>query len=987
MNARAHTTTAALLARLFIVLWCLPSAVLAQARYSFDLAGQALSESLIQFSHQSGLAIVFSDQQIGDTDAAPVSGRLSAEEALNALLADTDFTWRLIDNRIVAIFDGSCRRNDSCPANEQLLVMNPLYVPGIEELVVYGNRVTGSRIKRSNLQGSAPLDVISAPDIELTGAQTLGEILRYVPAVSGNATSTAISNGGDGTATVTLRGLPASSTLVLINGRRVANDGLAGESVDLNSISPAAVERIEILKDGASAIYGSDAIAGVVNVIMKEDFYGLLLEQYGGLAEEGDGETVTTTLQYGTGFRNGSLFFSVTHFDQNEIAAKDRSISESADGRSRGGSDQRSSATPSARVTLPDGSTVIRDTDTGLYRPVTSEDLFNFPDFTTSLVPSERDTAYLSASYDFSELLTGRLQANYTSTNARARLAPTPVFTAFEQVPITVAADNIFNPFGVPLDDVRRRVTELPPRIQQNKSDVTRFSALLEGLLAEWSWEWSVDWSRSNAKETLAGVINADNLRRGVGPAANCLGADIDGCVPINLFGPPGSIDPAQINYLRIPAKIRGESKLASTSFTAFSRLFELPQGPVEFAVGAEYRDESTENKPDALLASTGTIGGTNFQTTRGDRRVTEVYFESVAPMWRQNDRGQQFDLELALRYSHYSDFGSTTNPKVGVRMQLSPSWLFRGTYSQGFRAPTLNELYQGATESQAFISDPCTIPTNVNRLPGCDQLADPSRNQFLTITGGNEDLDEENSDHFGLGLVWTPEDAAGLSISLDYFDIKTDNVVDASAQFIVNQNAATERFADLVVRDTAGNLQQVSANNLNVGKRRVQGFDLAFNYRLPTRDWGQWSTALELAYMDEYSIQLDRTSPTVNLAGTFVDPASEGVGGIPEWKGTVGLQWARQRWRGSYDIHFVSEMRETVPNSHSRRNIEAWVVQDLQFSYMFNVYKGLRFSWGIDNLFDENPPFAASAFNDNFDGRSHELRGRFWYAKLSQRL
>ncbi len=916
-----------------------------------------------------------------------MQGRLTPNEALTSLLAGTDFTWRLIDDRIVAIYDGSCRSDDSCPENEQLLVMNPLYVPGIEELYVYGNRITGSRIKRSTLQGSAPVDVISSPDIELSGAQTLGEILRYLPSVSGNATSTAISNGGDGTATVTLRGLPASSTLVLINGRRVANDGLAGESIDLNTISPAAVQRIEVLKDGASAIYGSDAIAGVVNIIMKEDFYGLLLEQYIGAAQEGDGSTTTTTIQYGTGFRNGSMFFSASHFDQDEIAARDRSISESADGRSRGGADLRSSATPSARVTLPGGQTAIRDPSSGDYREVTEDDLFNFPDFTSSLVPSDRTSAYLSASYDFSELLTGKLEVSYIRTSAKAQLAPTPIFTAFEQQPITVAADNIYNPFGIPLEDVRRRLIELPPRQQQNKSDVTRISALLEGIYGRWDWEWSVDWSQSNAKETTTGVVSADNLRRGVGPADQCLGLELDGCVPVNLFGRPGTIDGDQLDFLRVPGKVRGESKLAGTSFTAFTRLMDLPYGPVEFAVGAEYRDESTEKKPDRRLENVGTIGGTNFERTRGDRRSGEVYFESISPLYRNEDRGQLFDLELALRYSYYNDFGGTTNPKVGLRMQLNPSWLFRATYAQGFRAPTLNELFMGATEAQAFISDPCTIPENVGALPGCQQLADDSRNQFLTITGGNENLEEEKSVSYGVGLVWTPRFLSGFYGAVDYFDIDTDNVVGSSAQFIVTQNATRGLFDEQVVRDEQGNLQQVSAINLNVGERRVQGVDLSLNYRLPTRDWGQWSTALDVAYMKEYTIQLDRDSSTVGFAGTFIDPASEGLGGLPEWKGTFGIQWARQRWRGSYDLHYISEMRETVPGTNTRRDIDSWVVQDVQFSYVFNVLRGLRVSMGIDNILDEDPPFAASAFNDNFDGRSHELRGRFWYAKLSQRI
>ena len=271
--------------------------------------------------------------------------------------------------------------------------------------------------------------------------------------------------------------------------------------------------------------------------------------------------------------------------------------------------------------------------------------------------------------------------------------------------------------------------------------------------------------------------------------------------------------------------------------------------------------------------------------------------------------------------------------------------------------------------------------------MPGCTGLADASRNQFLTVTGGNDKLDEESAMTRGIGLVWTPAILTGFSASLDYFDIDIDNVVDSSAQFIVNQNAAFGRFEDRVQRDAQGNLQLVTATNLNVGDRRVRGVDLSLNYRLPTRSWGQFSTALDVSYIAEYSNQLDEDSPKQNLEGSFIDPASEGLGGIPEWKGNFGLQWARQRWRGSYDLHFVSRMEELVPNSERHRNIESWVVHDLQFSYVFNVAQGLRLSAGIDNLLDEDPPFAASAFNDNYDGRTHELRGRFWYAKLSQRL
>jgi iron complex outermembrane receptor protein len=957
------------------------------AEYRFNISPRPLSESLIQFSHQCGLAIVFPDPVTRGIPGPQLSGRFSVEEALTRLLAETGLAFQLIDDRIIAVYDNACDETDSCLNASELLVQQPLYMPGIEELYVYGSQVTGSRIKRNHILGSAPVDVISAPDIEMTGAQTLGEILRYLPAVSGNATSTAISNGGDGTASVTLRGLPASSTLVLINGRRVANNGLAGEYVDLNSIAPAAVERIEILKDGASAIYGSDAIAGVINIIMKEDFYGFLLEQAYGTSQKGDGETQTTTVQYGTGFRRGSLFFSASRFDQQEIKSRERNISRSADARNQGGADLRSSATPNGRVLTPAGDTVIFDTEADAYRPVGPDDLFDFAQFTSSLVPSQRDFLYTNVSYDLNELLTVSLEASYTDTSAETQLAPTPIFTAFEAEPINIAADNIYNPFGAEIVDLRRRLLELPPRQQDNKSDVTRVSALLEGLHKGWSWEFAYSQSRSRAKETLAGLVNADHLRRGVGPASECQGPASDGCVPVNLFGPSGSIGTQQLGYLQVNGKVKGDTRLTSYGFTASRGLLELPYGRMDFAFGLEYRDESTRKSPGPGIADINTIGGTNFLATRGDREVREIFAESISPLWHSRSMEQKLDLEVALRWSDYNDFGTTSNPKYGLRLQISPAWLLRGTYAEGFRAPTLNELYQGASEDQAFISDPCTQAVNIGTLPGCNGQADPSRNQFLTVSGGNPGLEEEKAESWGLGLVWTPASLRGLSLSVDYYDIDTENVIDSSAQFIVNQNAANGSFADRVTRDATGNLQRVTATNLNVGERRVTGYDLSLDYHLPYRNWGQWSAALNFAYIDEYSVQLDADSETIELAGSFVDPASEGLGGLPEWKGSLGIQWARQRWRGNYDMHYVSELSEDIPGTTRQRTIDSWLVHDIQFSYMFDLLRGLRLSMGIDNVMDKEAPLAASAFNDNIDARTHDLRGRFWYAKLSQRI
>ncbi|MEP4486358.1 MAG: TonB-dependent receptor [Halioglobus sp.] len=955
----------------------------------FDIDAGQLSAALIEFSRQSGLYIVFSDKLTRHLQVDAVVGKQTNKSALEKLLNRSGLDWEAMDDHIIAVFEASCADNSSnprdCPDSAATLANYPVYTPGIEETYIYGSRTTGSRIRRSDYVGAAPVEVISSPDIESSGAQTLGEILKFVPAVAGNAISTAISNGGDGTATVTLRGLPASNTLVLINGRRVANDGLAGEAVDLNSIPPAAVERIEILKDGASAVYGSDAIAGVVNVIMKQDFRGFLAETFYGEASRGDLRTQTHTVQYGTALPNGSFFLSASAYDQDPIYSRDRSVSRSADTRARGGTDQRSSATPASRVVLSDGSALIA-TNSG-YRATTDEDLFDYQAFTSAIVPLDRSSIYSNASYDFNEQITIAIDASYVKTESKATLAPTPVFTGFEQEPIPIDVNNQYNSFGETLLDVRRRLVEFPVRSQRNESEVTRFAASLEGLFDDWNWDLAYNWSRSEADETITSIVNADRLRQALGPASNCQGAEIDGCVPVNLLGTPGSITHDQVDFIRTKGDVSGYSTLSSLSASASNAVLSLPYGRGNLAFGFEYRNEATSKRPDQLIASGGTIGGNNFELTRGDRDIIEFFSEVTVPAWRNSANSLGLDIEAAFRYSDYSDFGNNAAPKLGLVFQIGNAVLLRGTYAKGFRAPSLNELYEGLSEDQAFINDPCTVEQNVGVLPGCVVQADPTRNQFLTEKGGNPKLDAEKSDSYGAGIVWTPTNIGGLTVTADLFLIEQSDVVSSSAQFIVSQNARSGAFADRVQRDAAGNLVLVTADNINVGRRKVQGADFTARYVIPDSRWGKFILASSVTYLDEYLARLDSSSQEIDFAGTFRDEASEGLGGIPQWKGQANLRWIRKRWQAGYEIHFVDSMQEVRPGTNDSRDIDKWAVHDMQASYKFDFLQGLRWTLGIDNLLDENAPLATSAFNDNIDGRSHELRGRYWYTKLSQRF
>jgi iron complex outermembrane receptor protein len=957
-----------------------------------QISPRGLPQALIELGRQADISIVFATDSALDRAAPRLAGVYRIDEALDILLADTQLVARFIEDRVVSIAR-ACADPGGCAEPPAPLRLDDPNQPPIEQLTVIGRYLTGSRIRRFDEGGASPVQVIGAPDVELTGAQTLGEILKFLPEVAGNATSTAISNGGDGTATVTLRGLPASNTLVLVNGRRMANDGLAGDAFDLNILTPAMVDRLEIVTTGASAVYGSDAIAGVVNVILKRDFEGVEVGTYLGQTTRTDLETTSTHVTWGRNLRHGNVLLSLARFEQQPLFSRARALSRSADGRPLGGADLRSSATPQPRVAV-NGDTFILaqaadsapkpDSDATDFRPASDEDLYDYRSETVSVVPSERSSLFGSVQYDLNDQVTAFAELAYAATSSASTLAPTPLFTGFEALPLPIAATQAFNPFDTAISDLRRRLEELGPRRQLNDADAGQFAIGLKLTSPRWQHNLTMHWSRSEAKERHYGVVDGLALRLGLGPPEDCPEAD---CIPINVFGPPGSINPEQATALAADLLTEGYSQLNAFSWSSAGSWLRLPQGYVELAGGIEFREESTALHPDPLQAAGHVIGANNRGGLSGTRSTGEAYLEMLVPVLGGWTALKRFDLEMAGRYSRYSDFGGVATGKIGFRYQPIAELLVRGAWTEGFRAPTLAELNAVESQSFAFLDDPCSRSENVGTLPGCTQQADPLLLQVLTVSGGNSELDAEKANSYALGMRWQPRAIPGFSASIDAFHLDQRRAVDANAQYTVDANAQGGAFADQVWRDERGNLTRVIASTVNVGGRELSGIDLAARYRFPDTRLGRLKLTVDASHLLEFRSQLGQSGPVVDLTGTFVDPAAQGLGALPEWKANAGLTWRRGRWEGRWDLHYVSSMQETIPDTETTRSIRRWLTHDLQVSRLFKVYRGLRFAVGIDNVFDEAPPFVASAFNDNYDGRSYDLEGRYVYARLLQRL
>lgn len=932
-----------------------------------ELPAGNLSRALIALGRQCQISIL-----VQSASAANISApqrRIDTpdgdfEPAMQSLLQHTPLTYRRLGPGAVAVVP---RAEDPETADDT----SPIRFT--EEVSVTGRSPTGSHLRHLQLDSYAPVDVLARPDLEMTGAQTVAELLKFLPAVAGNSTSTSVSNGGNGTATVTLRGLPASNTLVLINGRRIVSNGFGGEAADLNTIPLSAVERIEVLKDGASAVYGSDAIAGVVNIILRRDFIGLAVNSYHGQSRRGDQRTDSNHITWGTGGEDGHLMLSLAHYRQGAIMSRDRELSKSADNRMHGGTDLRSAASPNPYIALGGGQLVTNDLDGG-YRPWTQEDRYDFREYTSALVPSERYSLYLAGTRHLNDQLELFVETMGVRTRAETAMAPTPIFTRFDNGDLSIAADNVHNPFGHEIIDVRKRVLELGPRLQDNRTETWRLNTGLKGSWDDWHWELAGAVHRTRARQHLSNLIDPLRLSAGLKGPDVCIAST--GCVPVDLLGPAGSIDSAQLDYVRAGSLVEGNSEMAAFTYVADGILGTNSAGDILAAAGLEVRREAIDfRSTDAEGLSF--IGDSASGSAVGERIIGEAFAEISLPLVTD-----KLWLDGAARYSSYSDFGNTTNPKLALRYRPWPSLLLRASYATGFKAPTLIDMNQTGYQSQEFLFDPCT-GSDADQLPGCNGQADMARIQYLTEFGGNRNLKPETSDNRTLGLAWTPDPQSGFSASLDLFDIRQKRVIDTSPQYLIDENAAQGLFADRVQRDPQGDLIRVVATRLNIGAREVRGLDLALRYQLESESLGHFRWAFNTSRMLRYLNQLAPGSGVDDLAGTFADAASGGAGSLPRWKSNTGLYWNRGRWEGGYTIHYVGPLQEsfTLNDRRVNRRIHSWTSQDLQLAYTLPL--GLRLAAGVDNLFDRAPPFAATAFNDNYDGRTYDLTGRYWYTTL----
>jgi outer membrane receptor protein involved in Fe transport len=638
----------------------------------------------------------------------------------------------------------------------------------MEEQIV----VTGSRIRRKDLTTPAPVTVLTREQWQQSGKLTLGDFLQSLPE-QGNAPNFQLNNGGatygaDGSTRINLRSLGVTRTLVLVNGRRVVPAGLgASSAVDLNSIPSAAVERIEVLKDGASAVYGSDAIAGVVNIITRKTMNGTELGAQYGITPKGDAETFDAQLSSGRSGDFGNFIFSAGYFNQKESWLRDRDFSKFAytyDYTLSQAQPGGSSRTPAGVIQLPsqaNGSPdpfctpgtlcyqifqsypanwfkrFVHDPNAPLvpnWRPFVGADRYNYAAENYLTIPGERVQIYSGGD---AKLGFGRpyFEASYVQRHSQQNAAPMPLnpgdYTyAGTFTPIFVSRQSMWNPFGVDLAFAGRRLVEFGRRTYTQDLDTFRIVTGIDGTLPDvagplrgWYWDASLNYGRTSGTFTTGGSIRNSRIAAAVGPSKrdangvprcyrdiNDPNSVIAGCVPINLFGGPnnGSIDPTQIAALGFDGTSRAFDQMVTVDGNVSGELLTLASDrPVSLALGYEFRRQAGAQIADPVAAE-GDSADFNFSSTQGSFKANEAYAELSLPLLANVSGVRDLEASAAGRYVNYSTFGGKFTYKFGARYTPIPDITVRGTYSTAFRAPSISELYLGKSETAPTVRDPC---------------------------------------------------------------------------------------------------------------------------------------------------------------------------------------------------------------------------------------------------------------------------------------
>lgn len=880
--------------------------------------------------------------------------------------------------------------------------------------------VTGSRIRQVDLETAQPVQVMTQEQIQKSGLITVGDIINQLSSAGtpdfsrGGSLTSNRENGGQ---YISLRNLGSNRLLVLVDGKRWTQS--VNGYTDMSTIPSAMIDRVEVLKDGASSIYGSDAISGVVNIILKKRMEGGSLSVYMGQNDKGDGKNKDFSLNYGANSEKASLMFGFSHTEQGTVWARDRAITGVPKGPNHpldglGGG-------PFGRVQDLDGNFdyVINHTggaggsgvgvsaDTrnpANYHPYSSalsQDKFNSASQMMFQMPNQLDTLFTKGTVDLPYGMQLATTAMYSQRSSTAQIAGYPLNSESQSnYPVYVDANSYYNGFGQDLFFYRRTIER--PRITQNDNRTLHIDTTLSGefKLSDHAFNWDVGYNHSAVRGTVTGTgnVNLINLKKAVGPsflnASNVVQCGTSAapislaeCVPFNIVGGPSASTNAALDYIMSTGQATYGSTINSATANIGGELIQLPAGMLGFAAGVEHREVRGYDLPGQFEQS-GFSTDLAGNPTVGKYSVKEAYLEVQIPLLKALPFAELLSVNLATRYSDYSNFGSTTNSKASFMWKPIKDLLARGTIAEGFRAPAVGDTFGGGQQSFDTYTDPCDSQYGSRATAGVDARctaagAGPGFRQVsqtgpITDSGGaqgttpfnsgagNAALKPETAKTKTFGLVYSPSFMTGFSTSLDWYNIKVDNLISGitatqTAEYCYIQGV--QSFCNQLQRDPlTGAIVNLSHGNANLGALETEGIDLGINYRLPRTSFGQFGIRSDSTFVTKYSQKADNDSDYISYVGEY------DANGVAYYrvKSNVSLDWSLGNWSATWTARYFGGIKDkcytstdTCSNPGTTANwganynkMGAMVYNDLSVSYKTS-WKG-QFMVGANNVFDK---------------------------------
>ena len=901
--------------------------------------------------------------------------------------------------------------------------------------------VTGTRIPRPDLTSASPIDVFDAEAIAAHGALQMEDFLNTLPQVSPDFSRTS-NNPGEGAAHVNLRGLGANRTLTLLNGRRLAPAGIEG-AADLNTLPTPLIGRVELVTGGTSAVYGSDAVSGVVNFITRRDFEGAEFSSQFDTYGAGDGDVFNANAVWG-GFAldaRAHVLLYVDYLEREAVLQGDREFSSV----SIGDNPATGELLPGGSPTGPNG--VISPTVVGgvLVPPTIFEadgslrpfnplnDFYNFAPDNYLQIPLERWSAGAFARLELAPDLEASLELMYSAPRTASQLAPT-LFNSVVAVPIAADffpastqahLDAFFDSDddGIAQFRFARRLSDVGPRQMVRERDNYRAAASLHGADGGWDWDVAYTWARNDTYAAFNNDASISRIRQGmlIDPITNECVDPSGGCVPVNLFG-PGALSEEAADFIRVDGIVE-ETRVEQQTFTAYigRDLFDLPAGALSGSIGAEWRRVASTYEPSPILGTGDAAGFNQSPAVAGGFEVREAFGEILAPLLSDAPLSHRLEFEAGARFTEHSTAGSHWTWKYGLQWRPFEDVRLRGMVQRAVRAPNVRELYESPRMNIVFIDsvfDFCAADND----PVSNGLADVCVAQGMdasqigvynpvggyivdTVASGNPALDPEIADTLTLGADWEFGAPWRVRLSADYFEFELRDAILLAAPLDTCARAAdpASPSCTLIQRDAAGFIVSARNHPINYARAVVEGIDLGLDADFAAPSWLALTSdahvgvqVLATRYLQAASAAV-ATAPLFDCVGYFGCGSYDLLGAVtPEWLTTTTLRYTAGpgsimlRWRhiASLDNALAAQAAAggLAPPLMAIPEIDAVNYVDLAFSYELGARA--RLSAGVDNVFEADPPLLASAqVQANTDPARYDVFGRRFFLRLAYRL